>query len=670
VNSDQLPVTSDQLPVSGQRTEIRNPKSEIDPSPNSPTEYGWNVHVYTANFGFEWIIISTEGIADYGPGNTAYRGYQTWLNYKTGEIRFLYNDLRDEAATAEIGLVDSLIFTGNNVIVSKNDAAGATDGMGYKFTPAPPQPTKVYDVEVDPLIQSVIFMQTGYSGTFAPMTVTAPNGSAVNCGDTANVRCLTVDSKPGDRMVQFVQVNTNAVGGVYKATVSVGASGSGTFSFNALAASDLRASSPDQHTLALKAHVLRLDLGRKTDNGQLQAWLQTPNGAAFGSPFTMYDDGGHEDGEDGDGRFGSDPFTPPAAGAAYLWADGVTGGVAFRRSDPAPFNFQPLEVWAAPPYQEGFYSDSIPAWFYVTNQHSARHCYAAEFTVPAGWWYTTPNPTFCIDAGATAGTYVWVGRDLSNEAKGEVGEVIMTLTEIEEGAIAGSAGAQVALFRRPAALEFDNRQLGPLRPNGADTADLTLNLIDDLGQVLGYSGPFNGELTAQGGTVNAPTGLYEDGRLPLVFTAGTTPGKATINVMAEGGLTAETSFILGQPFAAAIDLTAATIDLSNAPETMLTATVLDTNGAPAPGRTVRLSVSDDDGAKGTILGKEVYQGTTGPLGRVQAKFVKTPEATGTVVVRAELLSPSGEVLQEDSVVLYLSEPPPGLRFYLPAIRGQ
>ena len=93
-------------------------------------------------------------------------------------------------------------------------------------------------------------------------------------------------------MVQFVQVNTNGQSGVYTAVVSVGPSGNGTFSFNALAASDLRAGSPGPHTLSLKSIPnFLLDLGRATDDGLLTAWLQTPAGLPFGSPFTLYDDG-------------------------------------------------------------------------------------------------------------------------------------------------------------------------------------------------------------------------------------------------------------------------------------------------------------------------------------------------------------------------------------------
>jgi hypothetical protein len=636
--------------------------------PAAPAAYGPQVRVYTANFGInEWHIISTQGTAWYGGNDYAPRAYQVWLNFQTGEIRFQYNKVRNEAATAEISLIDGSFSTAGNVVVSKNDFSGATSGMGYKFTPAPPQPSRVYNVEVDALIESVVFLQTGYSGTFAPMTVIDPNGQAVNCSDTANVKCLTVSNKPGDNMVQFVQVDTNGTAGVYKATVSVGSSGSGTFSFNALAASDLQASSPDSHTLPRSAHAFLLDLGRATDDGQLQGRLQTPTGAAFGNPFALYDDGLHGDGAAGDGRFGSDPFTPPARGAAYLWVSGTTGGVAFQRSDPVPFNFQPIRVTASD-YQEAFYGDSVAVVFPITNQDSVRHCYALDFTFPEGWTFSTPFINgHCVEAGQTSAPYAYVGRNAPSDTPGEVGEVSVTVTEQDEGAMTGSATARVGLFRRPAALEFDNRQIGPLRPNGSDTAELTLNLLDDLGNIIAYSGPFSGELTATNGSVMSPTGLYDNGRLPLVFTAGTKPGVATISVLAEGGLMAETTFVLAEPEGTELRLAAAPTDLSNATQSALTVTVLDAYGDAAAGESVRLSVGDDDGDRATIGGGEVFEGATNKQGRLTATLMKTAGATGQVIVRAELLRPDGTVRREVSVAIYLSDAPPpaGAQVYLP-----
>ncbi|MBP6015534.1 MAG: hypothetical protein KA586_02355 [Candidatus Promineofilum sp.] len=635
-----------------------------------PNSWGPQVRVYYANFAFEWIIISTEGQADYGGGDTACRGYQVWLNHQTGEIRFVYHTLRQEAATAEIGLIDSLFFAANNVIVSNNDLGGAGSGMGYKFTPAPPQPSKTYEVDVDPLIESVIFMQTGYSGDFAPLAVSRPDGSAVDCNDTANVKCVTVNSKPGDRMVQFVQVNTNGTSGIYKAVVAVGPSGGGTFSFNALAASELRASSPGGHTLSLRdMPSLLLDLGRPTDDGTLTGWLQTPAGGAFGSPFVLYDDGTHGDDAAADGRFGTGPFTPPGTGAAYLWVEGTVGGIHFKRSDPAPFNFQPLYIWP-PLYQEGYSDSSVEVIYYAENGDNVDHCYGVEFTVPPGWAMLFSPQAYgvCIPAQTTVPVVANVGLINGSNTPGETGQVGLTLIEQDEGAITASMTAEVAFFRRPAAIEFDNRQVGPIRPNGTDTVELALVLIDDLGKVVTKSGTFNGHIETTSGTVEIPTGTYENGRLRVIFTAGTTPGIATISAIAEGGLTAETTIEMAEPTGSVIALTAAPTDLSTANQSTLTVTVRDLYGDPAAGESVRLSVSDDRGDQGTIAGDEVFEGATNKDGQLKATFKKTAGGQGQVVVRAELLGPGGAVLRETSVTLYLSGIRSENRIFVPLVR--
>jgi hypothetical protein len=208
-----------------------------------------------------------------------------------------------------------------------------------------------------------------------------------------------------------------------------------------------------------------------------------------------------------------------------------------------------------------------------------------------------------------------------------------------------------------------------VRPNGTDKVELTLNLIDDLGQVVGYSGPFNGEWTVTGGTIAMPTGTYDNGRLTVIFTAGTSPGIATISALAEGGLTAETTITLAVPAAEKILLTATPTNLSQATQSALVATVLDQFGNPVSGAKVRLSVGDDNGDKGTIGGGEVLDGTTNSNGRLNATFVKKPDAQGQVVVRAELLDNSGNAARETALVLYLSDPPGNLQVFLPvAIR--
>ncbi|MCB9159626.1 MAG: hypothetical protein H6644_07190 [Caldilineaceae bacterium] len=274
-------------------------------------EYGTQVHLYTANFGIdEWFIISTQGTGYYGVGDYAYRAYQVWLNFQTGEIRFQYGNVRDEAGTSQIGLRyrnEVFDIDYGSVIVSKDKLGGAYSGMGYKFTPAPPQPTKTYVVKVDPLIDSVVFLQTGYSGSFEPMVVRYPDGTPVDCNDTANVQCVSLNGG----LVQFVQVNTNGVGGEYQALIDAGPTGSGTFSFNAMASSPVGVTGLGQYARSFTPQRLLFDFGRSTDDGLLTGWFQRTNGAQMGDQFMFYDDGAHDDGDAGDGRFGSDPYVAP-----------------------------------------------------------------------------------------------------------------------------------------------------------------------------------------------------------------------------------------------------------------------------------------------------------------------------------------------------------------------
>jgi hypothetical protein len=122
-----------------------------------------------------------------------------------------------------------------------------------------------------------------------------------------------------------------------------------------------------------------------------------------------------------------------------------------------------------------------------------------------------------------------------------------------------------------------------------------------------------------------------------VFTAGSTPGTATLSALAEGGLTAETTIELAQPTAAQIELTAAPIDLSAVGQSSLTVTVRDAYGDPVQGETVRLSVSGDEGDQGTIGGGGVRGATSGTAG---APFVKA--AARARWSWAELLDPGGD----------------------------
>ncbi len=197
---------------------------------------------------------------------------------------------------------------------------------------------------------------------------------------------------------------------------------------------------------------------------------------------------------------------------------------------------------------------------------------------------------------------------------------------------------------------------------------MSLVLLDDLGHVVGKSGPFMGQITVTNGTYELPTGNYEDGRLRIIFTAGNAPGTATISALAEGGLMAETTIELAEPTGNQIAIAATPIDLSQANQSALTVTVRDQFGQPAAGETVRLSVSDDAGDQGTIGGGEYIEGATNKDGQMKANFVWAAGGARTVVIRAELLGPGGAVLRETSLTLHLSGLPASGRTFLPVVR--
>jgi hypothetical protein len=88
----------------------------------------------------DWFAIEySEYVSNDNNGSNT---FEVLLNSQTGEIRYLYNTLPQGAANATLGLENE--FASNALQVSYNDVAGASNGTGYKFTPAPPQPTKTY----------------------------------------------------------------------------------------------------------------------------------------------------------------------------------------------------------------------------------------------------------------------------------------------------------------------------------------------------------------------------------------------------------------------------------------------------------------------------------------------------------------------------------------------
>jgi len=574
---------------------------------------------------------------------------------------------------ALIGVDASNIVIGfdESVYASVNDVNGAVPGMGYKFTAAPPQPTKSYTVAVDSKISGVGFLLTGYSGGLNPLSIVDPDGTAVDCNDKANVLCLNLNNG----LVQYVQVNVNGKGGNYVATVS----GQGTFSFNAMAASAIRAKGIGNRSLSLDEHVLKVDFGRSADGGLLSGWLQSPAGARFGSTFSLYDDGAHDDGNAADGIFGSDGFTPPARGVAYLWVQGKVKGETIVRSDPTPYNFQPIKVEPNPAYVQGFIGEPIKVGFSVTNQDSVTHCYNWEGEIPQGFVFDTSSGSpFCVGAGGTADptlTYHYPdqpagaasAQTASDVAAGVTEQLGANFFETEQGSIGGSTTSTVAVFRPLKGITIDNRHEAEyLRPNGTDSVTMTAILLDDQGNFSGWSGTLFFDLTSSLGSVTAPTGSFEGGRMPIVFTSGTETGQAVITLKVEGGAVATTTLEIRDALATSIDLVASPTDMRDPKQksSALTATLVDPWGDPVEGQTVRIGVSDDDGhdVNGTINGSIVFTGTTDANGQVTATFTKgtSKNATLLATVRAEALAPEGDgfrVSHEDSEELIFTTPP-------------
>jgi hypothetical protein len=657
--------------------------------------YREQVCVYQGNLGSDWHIISVQGFAF----NGAYRAYQAWLNTTTGEIRFQFGSLSNEAATAEIGLrrrFGLITPTFDKFLVSNQDSAGAYNGMGYKLTPAPPQPTRVYTVAVDALMEGVGFLQTGYSGAFEPMIVRDPSGQPVNCADTANVLCLTMDNVAGDRMVQYVQVNVNGKTGDWTATIDAAGS-EATFTFSGLAASSIAASTVGERSLPTAGSVrLSVKLPRAADGNALTAWLQRPNGERFGAAFQLFDDGAHGDGRAGDGLFSLPTFTVPGKGVAFLWVQGSIGGQGFVRSDPVPYNFQPLEVKVLLKNQV-YTGAAVRVWLQVTNHDNQTQCfyYGDRVTVPAGWGYFWEIPPgddgseqlfgVCIPAGGTIDRLLQVIPSGEFEAgpSGASGDVSVTFVERERGAISDSDGATVTLYREAA----DVRILNPLgeaalRPNGVDTATLTVGVYDytgypvqdgtlvEIATNLGAVEPAPlAAASAEGAAANSYTAETQDGRVVAVFTAPATAGDATVSATVNGKTVTTTVYIRAAT-AETVELTATPADLSaGATSATLLATLRDAWGDPLPGATVRIGIADDSGTQGALDGVDVFTGTTNALGQVQATFTRSQEATGEVQARAEYVVVAGGreyVPAEDAATIRLTAPQ--RRVYLPDVR--
>lgn len=593
------------------------------------------VEVFTKQ-EWPWFAITTAGISAADQN----RAYQVLLDSATGEIRYQYQALdSSDSGKAEIAVTD--IANNRRMLVSNKDTNGATPGNGYKFYWAPPQPAKTFNVAVDELMEGVGFMLTGYSGDFEPMIVRTPDGNPVSCSDTANVLCLNLGK------VQYIQVNVNGRAGTWTATVDAAApSNQGTFSFLAMAASAVGAEILTDHSLYSKgSHKLLVKVGRAADNNVLTGWFQKPNGVRWGSQFTLYDDGVHDDLFAGDGYFGGTPPVP-GVGAGYLWVSGTTGGVAFQRADPVPFNFQPFQLVAG---QTRFSNDNdtpTAVQITLTNGDTVYHCFDPDVTLPDQWtswsynWDYDDLGSLCLGAGETRQQTLTVYPAWYEAPSGATGDVTIAFRDVDNAGIDDSVTVTFMRQRAAVNVQIDNDFHSTyIRPNGTDTVTLQVAVFDAQGVFVADGTPV--QLATTLGAVNPTLGSTQGGLVKFTFTAGTTEGDAQITASV-GQASDQTTLFVRNPLPNAIDLGATPTDLSGSNSTAaLIATVRDRWGNPLINQAVRLGVSGDS-QQGTLTGAtEVLTLTTDANGQVSATFTKVPTATGTVDVRAELLVPTG-----------------------------
>ena len=615
------------------------------PQGNSPTACGTNGWIYTLQQG-DWFVI------EYFRYNssTAYNNiFELLLNLADGEIRYQYQALPDGASSATIGLENAVGNSG--VQVSYNDVNGASNGMGYKFTPAPPQPTKTYTVTVDSSMQSVGFLLTGYSGTFEPLAVTAPDGTPVNCSAQGTL-CLNLD------LVQYVQVNTNGRTGDWHAIVDAGSSGSGTFSFTSMAASPIAVESSFDHTLATEAQNLLVHFNGIADGGQLTAHFAGSDGSLFGGSFKFFDDGAHGDHLAGDGLFGSEPFTPPVAGSAFLWLAGHANGEQYLRVDPVPYSFQPVKLVSLGDGANFGGATQLP--FRLTNYDSVDHCYWETSSAPEGWWFSFFFlPIVCANAGQTVDftLSVYMGPGSTNTLpSGTTGIFNLAVTELEKGEISDAAGARVTRFREPATIEIFNPTYY-LRPNG-DTTTLDFFVVD--AQNVRVSDVVSVTLSASTGVISPTVALPDGGFFRATYTSGPATGVALIKAETANGITATTEIDIGNPRPSQISLAAGAYNLppDGKSTTKLTATVRDRWGTPMSGQTVRIGVEGDT-QLGAIAGGDVITGTTDSKGQFSATFT-AGQVFGVTAVRAELVYDKGDgpevVLEDRKLISLLGKP--------------
>ena len=579
-----------------------------------------NGAVYTKQSG-DWFVV------EYRPLRNL--NFEVLLNRVTHEVRYQYKTV-DSAAGATIGLEN---LGGTNALqVSFNQATGASNGMGYKFTPAPPQPTKIYNVTVDAQLQSLGLLLTGYSGTFAPIVVRAPDGTVVACANNATSRCLSLG------LVQYLQVPVAGRIGTWTVEVRPGASGAGTFAFSSFALGKLSPSSPTLHTLPTNvATPIVVDLGQAVSGNVMQGRFRTPTNAVLGAAFTLFDDGAHGDGAAADGRFGSAPITPAGVGPAYLWLTGNLNGGAFTRSDAVPFSFQPLGLSAPALVNNTGALSPLP--FTVTNADTFRHCYDVNVLLPEGWERAADVvPPLCLNPGATATRTVQVQMSDTTPntlPSGSEGEVTFAVVESEQGVIQGTTSTLVRRVR-PAVEVLISANAEAVRPVGA-VVPVEITVFDAQGVAVADGTVV--QLSATQGTLTPVSVTTVGGGATATFTSNGAPGAvAKLTARINATVSGATTLRLEQPEPAELTLTvsAAVLPADGIATSEVIATLRDREGQLMANQPVRIGV-EGDGENGRLNGQELVSGMTNAQGQFRATYTGST-TPGRVKLRAEFMT--------------------------------
>ena len=581
--------------------------------------------IYTHSVG-NWFVVEYNQYDSISPTQVT-NTFEVLLNNVTGEIRYQYKTVPNGGASATIGMENA---TGSSAVqVSYNDIAGASNGMGYKFIPASAQPTKTYTVAVDSLMSGVGFLLTGYSGDFQPLVVKKPDGSTVSCA-SVGVLCLNLG------LVQYVQVDVNGKVGNWQAIVDAGPSGSGTFSFSSMAAGQLSPWNPGDHTLSTLGSQFLVNMGKAVDGNQITGRFHQPNNLALGDAFLLYDDGAHNDGVAGDGRFGSAAGVNPGQGTGYLDVTGMLGGVAFRRTESVPYTFSPISVRAVEK-QAANLGGATALHYELKNLDSVAHCYNYTTQLPTGWWLNgLGSGSICLTAGQTlnATYYLYLAAGTTNSLPvGTTGEVVIGLVEQEKGLLSDTDSVQVLRTGAVATIAITNLTQH-VAPNGG-TAELEVWVYDSTGAVVADGTTVSMSVLPAGNVVPA-TGITKGGTFNVIYTSGASLGTMTVKAQSNGVIaTAPIDVSTPGPNQLTMEVSPRQMAADGNATATITATVRDRWGNPMANQSVRVGV-EGDGQGPLFNGVEVASALTNGSGQV-VFILNGGQIRGKYPVRAELM---------------------------------